>query len=214
MHRWSALNPQAAQPVSNGGRRDVPDTYLPTQPCYHSGGVACNIVSVNMISVNIMRPQFSFRLSLRRLAIFSLSALVLIFNGVAVAQAQDNSVAQSKTGGAAGDVARGKYLVEGVAMCGQCHTPRDSQGNPDRTRWLQGGPVPYQSSTPASDWPQMVPRIGGTPPAPDTDMVKLLTTGIWTATGTNLRLPMPQFRMTVADAQAVLAYLKSLSPKQ
>jgi mono/diheme cytochrome c family protein len=172
---------------------------------------------VNINSVNIMRSQFSFRLSLRRLALFSLCAaftLTLISGSIAIAQAQDNSAGQSKAAGAAGDVARGKYLVEGVAMCGQCHTPRDSQGNPDRTHWLQGGPVPYQSSTPASDWPQMVPRIGGTPPAPDADMVKLLTTGVWTATGTNLRLPMPQFRMTVADAQAVLAYLKSLAPKQ
>jgi hypothetical protein len=43
-------------------------------------------------------------------------------------------------------------------------------------------------------------------------MVKLLATGIWT-NGARLRSPMPQFRMTVGDAQAVVAYLKSLTPK-
>jgi mono/diheme cytochrome c family protein len=154
---------------------------------------------------------------LSRLCFYSLStvfALLLISNGVTLAFAQSSTqLHQSKPAGAMPDVARGKYLVEGVAMCGQCHTPRNSEGNPDRSRWLQGGPVPYQPSTAMSDWPQMVPRIGGTPPAPDTDMVKLLTTGIWT-TGTTLRLPMPPFRMTVADAEAVLAYLKSLTPKQ
>jgi hypothetical protein len=44
-------------------------------------------------------------------------------------------------------------------------------------------------------------------------MIKLLTTGIWT-TGNRLLLPMPQFRMERGDAEAVLAYLKSLTPEQ
>jgi hypothetical protein len=42
-------------------------------------------------------------------------------------------------------------------------------------------------------------------------MITLLTTGIW-ITGQQLRDPMPKFHMTVADAEAVLAYLKSLTP--
>ena len=57
------------------------------------------------------------------------------------------------------------------------------------------------------------PRIGGSPPADDTDMVTLLTTGLWT-TGARLRFPMPQFRMDRSDAEAVVAYLKSLTPAQ
>jgi hypothetical protein len=44
-------------------------------------------------------------------------------------------------------------------------------------------------------------------------MVKLLTTGIWT-NGNRLRYPMPQFRMDKADAEAVVAYLKSVTGKQ
>jgi len=44
-------------------------------------------------------------------------------------------------------------------------------------------------------------------------MIKLLTTGIWT-TGNPLRAPMPQFRMERSDAEAVVAYLKSLTAKQ
>jgi mono/diheme cytochrome c family protein len=140
-------------------------------------------------------------------------ALALISGGVTVAFAQNqNSQRQSKAASATPNVARGKYIVEGVAMCGQCHTPRDSRGNPDRTRWLQGAPVPWLPAKPDSDWPLNAPRIGGTPPASDADMIKLLTTSIWT-TGNRLRPPMPQFRMDRGDAEAVVAYLRSMTPQ-
>ena len=100
---------------------------------------------------------------------------------------------------------------KGVAMCGECHTPRDSSGNLDRSRWLQGAPVRWAPADGAmSNWPLIAPRIGGNPPASDADMVKLLTTGIWT-TGKPLRFPMMPFRMTEADAKAVVAYLKSVT---
>jgi mono/diheme cytochrome c family protein len=36
------------------------------------------------------------------------------------------------------DIARGKYLVEEVAKCGECHTPRDARNQLDSARWLQG----------------------------------------------------------------------------
>ncbi len=148
------------------------------------------------------------------LAFFSVStaiALALISDGVTPAFAQNNKPQrQSKPASAAADVARGRYLVEDVAVCGQCHTPRDSNGNLDRRRWLQGGSVPYLPARPDMDWPINAPRIGGTPPANDADMIKLLTTGIW-IDGKRLRLPMPQFRMDRGDAEAVVAYLKSVT---
>jgi mono/diheme cytochrome c family protein len=108
-------------------------------------------------------------------------------------------------------VARGKYLVENVAMCSQCHTPRDGAGNLDRSRWLQGGPLWYQPAHPVPDWPLQVPRIGGSISATDAELVTLLTTGIW-RDGKHLRPPMQQFRMTTEDASAVVAYLRSLNP--
>jgi mono/diheme cytochrome c family protein len=108
-------------------------------------------------------------------------------------------------------VARGKYLVENVAMCSQCHTSRDSSGNLDRSLWLQGGPLWYQPAHPVADWPLQVPRIGGSMSATDAELVTLLTTGIW-RDGKRLRPPMQQFRMTNEDATAVVAYLRSLNP--
>lgn len=114
----------------------------------------------------------------------------------------------AKSGGSA---ERGKYIVEGVAMCGQCHTPHTDAGEPDRNQWLAGGALWLKPGPPIADWPLKVPRIAGTPPGTDDEMVTLLTTGIW-KDGRRLRPPMPQFRMTREDAQAVVAYLRTLNP--
>lgn len=109
-------------------------------------------------------------------------------------------------------VDRGRYIVEDVAVCSQCHTPRDSSGNLDRNHWLEGGPLWLEPAPSMPDWPTQVPRIAGNPPGTDAELVQLLTTGIWRS-GKFLRAPMPQFRLSNQDAQAVVAYLKSLRMK-
>ncbi len=101
--------------------------------------------------------------------------------------------------------------MEGVARCGQCHTPNDNHGNPDRSHWLDGAAVWLEPANRQADWPLKAPRLAGTPPGTDDEMVTLLTTGIW-RDGKHLRPPMPQFRMNREDALAVVAYLKSLTP--
>jgi mono/diheme cytochrome c family protein len=106
-------------------------------------------------------------------------------------------------------LARGKYLVEGVAMCGSCHTPPDADGKPDERRPLAGGPVPYRPARGVEEWADVTPRLAGLPPSSDDEIVRLLMTGI-SRTGKPPRAPMPQFRMTRTDAEAVLVYLKSL----
>src|SRR5215471_1678647 len=109
-------------------------------------------------------------------------------------------------------IARGKYIVEDVAMCGMCHTPRTDSGEVDTRHKLDGAPIWLMPAHPTSDWPLKAPRLAGTPPASDEDMVRLLETGIW-RDGTHLRPPMPQFRMSHDDAEAVVAYLRSLTPQ-
>ncbi len=151
---------------------------------------------------------------LRQFCVTTIITLALISGSSYVTFGQSTPAKHtSEKASSASEVARGKYLVESVAMCGQCHTPRDEKGNLDRSRWLQGSPLPYMPAKPDSDWPINAPRIGGTPPASDADMVKLLTTGVWT-TGKALRFPMPQFRMEHSDAEAVVVYLKSLTLQQ
>lgn len=42
---------------------------------------------------------------------------------------------------------RGRYLVEALAHCGECHTPRNALGALDRDRWLFGAPNPSGRGT-------------------------------------------------------------------
>jgi mono/diheme cytochrome c family protein len=120
------------------------------------------------------------------------------------------AAAQDKQAGGQSAVERGRYIVESVAMCELCHTPRDANGNPDKGHWLAGGPTQLRPAYPSPYWTQIEPRIAGRPPGTDADFIKLLTTGI-SRTGMPPNPPMPPFRMTRADAEAVLAYLKTLS---
>ena len=46
------------------------------------------------------------------------------------------------TGELDSQVQRGRYLVEALGHCGECHTPRDRFGGPDTARWLAGAPNP------------------------------------------------------------------------
>ena len=41
-------------------------------------------------------------------------------------------------------VARGKYLVEDVGMCSDCHTPRNEKGEPMKEQWLQGAVLGFK----------------------------------------------------------------------
>jgi mono/diheme cytochrome c family protein len=141
----------------------------------------------------------------------STTASVLLFSVSTAGQAKLNSTSQKASPKVDTRVARGRYIVENVARCGQCHTPRNAAGGPDAGHPLEGAAVYLKSAEPKEDWPLQAPRLAGTPPGTDSEMITLLTTGIW-KDGRRLRDPMPSFRLTAEDAEAVLAYLKSLNP--
>jgi mono/diheme cytochrome c family protein len=145
---------------------------------------------------------------LNRLSLMSLLAFAVALSPAA---AQDKPAAKPKGAESGGGTAveRGRYIVESVAMCELCHTPRTESGEPDKGHWLGGGPTQLRPAYPSPYWTQIEPRIAGRPPGTDADFIKLLTTGI-SRTGMPPNPPMPPFRMTRADAEAVLAYLKSL----
>ena len=108
-------------------------------------------------------------------------------------------------------VAHGKYIVEQVAMCVQCHTPRSQSGQLLLTRYLHGAPIPV--APPANlqiDWAYKAPAIAGLPGYTRQDGIKLLMEGI-TPDGRMPKAPMPKFRLTRTDAEAVVDYLKSIS---
>ena len=143
-------------------------------------------------------------------SIFLLVLVALVGSHLGAAQEAKNA---PEAGGDTTLVARGQYIVQDVAVCGSCHTPRRPDGQLDRSRWLAGAPVPYMPAQATPGWPTVAPRLAGLPPANNAGMVTLLMTGVW-ITGKQLKDPMPQFRMTKADAEAVVAYLKSLTPGQ
>jgi mono/diheme cytochrome c family protein len=116
------------------------------------------------------------------------------------------------SGAAAGgaSIERGKYIVEQMAMCGECHTPRDQSGRLIRAEYLRGAPVPVKAPPyPNMKWAIKAPAIVGLPGYSKEQGVRLLAEGI-SAGGRVPDPPMPRFRLTRTDAEAVVAYLKSL----
>jgi len=197
--------------------------------CTRSAGFSCRQlicnfefmkVSGNQVSDFVRRaldPGNSPRVSLS--SIWMLSALLFVVWISAQAQAPPRPERKGdKTTAAAlpvtaAEIERGKYLVNNVAMCPQCHTPRLNDGTLDKGRPLVGASELFQPPNPDPNWPLQAPRIGGNPPASDADLVRLLMTGIWTD-GQPLRLPMMPFRMNEADAKAVVAYLHSVQQER
>ncbi|MGB6876202.1 MAG: hypothetical protein WBD87_09230 [Candidatus Acidiferrales bacterium] len=107
------------------------------------------------------------------------------------------------------DVVRGRYLVEQVAMCGECHTPRDADGNLDSSRWLQGARIWIKPVHTMYNWAEWAPRLAGLPSYTDEQAEDVLEKGIG-PNGVPIRPPMHIYHMNHPDAVAIIAYLRSL----
>jgi cytochrome c2 len=108
------------------------------------------------------------------------------------------------------DVSRGKYLVEEVAMCQECHTPRDASGALDPKQWLKGGPVFLQPAIPVSDWAARAPSLAGLTGWTDADFLYFMENGK-RRTGEVPKAPMKRYNVSPEDAAAILSYLRSLA---
>ena len=75
-------------------------------------------------------------------------------------------------------IARGKYLVENVAMCGDCHSPHDEKGEPVPGKVLKGAVLMFKPTIPMPVWADKAPNIAGLPGWQDDAAVKFLMTGI------------------------------------
>jgi mono/diheme cytochrome c family protein len=106
-------------------------------------------------------------------------------------------------------IEHGKYLVEQVGMCGDCHSPRGDRGEFDRAHWLQGAVLGFKPDHPMP-FAAIAPGIAGLPSYATDDLaLRFLETGTNSA-GKMAMPPMPQFRFGHDDALAVVAYLRSL----
>ena len=106
-------------------------------------------------------------------------------------------------------IERGAYITHHVAMCIQCHSPRDQSGKLILSKKFQGAPMPVQSPYPNETWAFQAPNIAGLPGYSRQEALRLFMKGI-TRWGQPPQNPMPPFRMSREDAEAVIAYLKSL----
>jgi Cytochrome c len=137
------------------------------------------------------------------------------FGAVAVALLVPMLVGQKKKPGtpSAATLAHGKYLVENVAGCNDCHTPFNEKGEPIQEQYLQGTVLPFKPTVPMPVWADTSTNIAGLPGWDKDAAIKFLMTGI-AQNGLPARPPMPQFKLNLQDATAVVAYLQSLRPKQ
>ena len=108
-----------------------------------------------------------------------------------------------------GNLQHGRYIVESVAMCIECHSGRDGNGNILESERFLGGEIPFAPPWP-NIWAMRAPRNRGLPGYTDALALRLLTQGAIGRRGEQLRPPMPRFHMSVQDAADVIAYMRSL----
>jgi mono/diheme cytochrome c family protein len=116
-------------------------------------------------------------------------------------------------------IARGKYLVDHVAVCIDCHTPRTAQGAPDMTKYLSGwecfvdpagpdaGPGCLNSANLTNDETGLKNRT-------DDQIKNMFRNGV-RPDGKPMSPVMPYWvfhNMTDADADAIVAYLRTVTP--
>jgi mono/diheme cytochrome c family protein len=105
------------------------------------------------------------------------------------------------------ELERGRYLVEALAHCGECHTPRNALGGLDRSQWLAGAPNPSGRGT----IPALVP---GELTWDASEIAYYLETGFTpdfdSAGGHMVAVIDNMAKLPASDRQAVAAYLKAL----
>ena len=102
---------------------------------------------------------------------------------------------------------RGRYLVEALGHCAECHTPRDALGGLDRSRWMAGAPNPSGLG-----------RIPGITPATldwsETEITQFLADGFTpefdVAAGQMALAILNLAQLPDSDRAAIAAYLKTL----
>lgn len=155
------------------------------------------------------RPPKSAPSRAARSTVAALGAICLAFAASsAVGAPAESAPALSSAQAADHLIVRGRYLVEHVGLCADCHSPRNEKGEFIRELWLMGATLPF---SPFPNAPKPVaPPLAGLPTMNETQAVAFLQTGK-RPDGSQPRPPMPPYRLNEADAQAVVAYLKSLA---
>ncbi|NBE08616.1 cytochrome c [Paragemmobacter ruber] len=104
---------------------------------------------------------------------------------------------------------RGREIVEALAHCGECHTPRNALGAMDTGRWLAGAPNPSGEGNIPGITPATLTWSAG-------EIVTYLTTGFTpefdSVGGSMVHVVDNMAKLPDSDRQAVAAYLKRVAP--
>ena len=104
---------------------------------------------------------------------------------------------------------RGRYLVEALGHCGECHTPRGPLGGLQLDRWMGGAPNPVGKGNIPNITPGKLTWSEG-------DIVEYLSSGFTpefdTAGGHMVNVIENIARLPESDRAAIAAYLKRLTP--
>jgi mono/diheme cytochrome c family protein len=112
----------------------------------------------------------------------------------------------------ADQIEHGRYLVEEVAKCGECHTPMGPEGL-DKTKWLKGGPISFAPIGKPPKWEDHAPDLTSSGRLFQRWGEKGIATFLVTGKGPRGNAadpPMPTFTLKQEDADAIVAYLKTL----
>ena len=109
---------------------------------------------------------------------------------------------------------RGRYLVEGLAHCAECHSARTILGGIDETYRYAGGPDPEGKGM----IPNITPHKSGIGSWSKADLVEVLTTGLTPApdevSGSMAEVVKNVSELSKQDREAMAEYIKSLSPRE
>jgi|SRR5689334_12545153 len=160
------------------------------------------------MALDLLRPLQEAK-PMRIISMYTTTALIVSTVIAVSAQSRSTQNHQHQSQNAiTGNVAHGEYIVERVAMCIECHSPRDENGRIIHGQEFMGASLPTQ---PPPGWATRAPRNRGLPGYSDFEAMRLLTGGHAIARdGRQLQPPMPRFRMTESDAADVIAFLRSL----
>lgn len=105
------------------------------------------------------------------------------------------------TGDLTPEQARGRYIAEAMAHCGECHTPRNVLGGLERSRWLSGAISPKAPNITALTWSKA-------------EVVEYLTTGFtpdYDSVGGHMAHVVENMaKLPASDRAAIAAYLELL----
>ncbi len=107
---------------------------------------------------------------------------------------------------------RGRYLVEALGHCSECHTPRNVIGGPDKSRWMAGGVGPEGKEKISN----ITPHKDGIGAWSEADIAYALESGFkpdFDSFSSNMvDVQKNMARLPETDRKAIAAYLKAIRP--